>query len=177
MVFQQILNGLTNGSIYALLAIGVTMIYKSLGMLNFAHGDTIMISAFICLTLITVGIPMIFYVIGGYIEAFRKYYLIQCVLYMLSGVLALLIVAELRKMFATVLKDQAFVWENAASLKRMGKCSFLIALLSVVRLPLAPTPATAVVIIVFSIAGLFCFVLCQVFEKAIQYKEENDLTI
>ena len=31
MVFQQILNGLTNGSIYALLAIGVTMIYKSLG--------------------------------------------------------------------------------------------------------------------------------------------------
>ena len=54
MVFQQILNGLTNGSIYALLAIGVTMIYKSLGMLNFAHGDTIMISAFICLTLITV---------------------------------------------------------------------------------------------------------------------------
>ena len=58
MVFQQILNGLTNGSIYALLAIGVTMIYKSLGMLNFAHGDTIMISAFICLTLITVWIPI-----------------------------------------------------------------------------------------------------------------------
>ena len=74
---------------------------------------------------ITVGIPVIFYVIGGYIEAFRKYYLIQCALYMLSGVLALLIVAELRKMFATVLKDRAFVWENAASLKRMGKCSFL----------------------------------------------------
>ena len=63
------------------------------------------------------------------------------------------------------------------SLKRMGKCSFLIALLSVVRLPLAPTPATVVIIIVFSIAGLFCFVLCQVFEKAVQYKEENDLTI
>ena len=65
---------------------------------------------------ITVGIPVIFYVIGGYIEAFRKYYLIQCALYMLSGVLALLIVAELRKMFATVLKVRAFVWENAASL-------------------------------------------------------------
>ncbi len=58
MLFQQILNGLTNGSIYALLAIGVTMIYKSLGMLNFAHGDTIMISAFICLTLINIGIPI-----------------------------------------------------------------------------------------------------------------------
>ena len=37
MLFQQILNGLTNGSLYALMAVGVTMVYKSLGMLNFAH--------------------------------------------------------------------------------------------------------------------------------------------
>ena len=96
---------------------------------------------------------------------------------MASGVLTLIIVWELRRMFVTVLKDRAFVRENAASLKRMGKCSFLIAALSVVRLPISLTPATAVIIIVFAIAGLFCFVLCQVFEKAVQYKEENDLTI
>ncbi len=126
---------------------------------------------------ITVGIPGIFYVVGDYIEAFREYYLIQCILYMASGVLTLIIVWELRRMFVTVLKDRAFVRENAASLKRMGKCSFLIAALSVVRLPISLTPATAVIIIVFAIAGLFCFVLCQVFEKAVQYKEENDLTI
>ena len=36
---------------------------------------------------------------------------------------------------------------------------------------------TVIIIIVFSIAGLFSLVLCQVFEKAIRYKEENDLTI
>ena len=77
----------------------------------------------------------------------------------------------------TVLADDAFVMENAASLKRMGKCSFLIAVLSVLRLFVAFTPATAVIIIVFSIAGLFCFVLCLVFEQAIRYKQENDLTI
>lgn len=58
MLLQQILNGLTNGSIYALLAIGVTMIYKSLGMLNFAHGDTIMVSAFICLSIFNAGLPL-----------------------------------------------------------------------------------------------------------------------
>lgn len=45
------MNGLTMGSIYALLAIGVTMIYKSMGMLNVAHADTIMLSAYIALTL------------------------------------------------------------------------------------------------------------------------------
>ncbi len=59
MLIQQILNGLTMGSIYALLAIGVTMIYKALGMLNFAHGDTMMVGAFICLTLYKAGIPLV----------------------------------------------------------------------------------------------------------------------
>ena len=46
MLFQQILNGLTNGSLYALMAVGVTMVYKSLGMLNFAHGDIMMVGPF-----------------------------------------------------------------------------------------------------------------------------------
>lgn len=60
MFVQQILNGLTNGSLYALMAVGVTMIYKSLGMLNFAHGDTMMIGTFIALALIKAsGMPMI----------------------------------------------------------------------------------------------------------------------
>lgn len=58
MFFQQLLNGLTNGSIYAVMAVGVTMIYKSLGMLNFAHGDTLMVGTFICLTLVNAGVPL-----------------------------------------------------------------------------------------------------------------------
>lgn len=126
---------------------------------------------------ITLGIPVIFHYVGRYIKVFRIYYIPQCVLYIGSGILALLIVWELRRMFETVLADKAFVIENASSLKRMGKCSSLLAILSLVRLPLSPTPATVVVIIVFSIAGLFCFVLCQVFEQAVHFKEENDLTI
>lgn len=126
---------------------------------------------------ITVGIPVIFRYIGLYIEKFKTYYMAQCVLYMASGVLALLLVWELRRMFDTVLADDAFVIGNARSLKRMGKYSFFIAALSALRLLIAFTPATAVIIIVFSIAGLFCFVLCLVFEQAIRYKQENDLTI
>lgn len=63
MLVQQIFNGLTMGSIYALLAVGVTMIYKSLGMLNFAHGDMMMVSAFICLTLFRLGVPIYFAII------------------------------------------------------------------------------------------------------------------
>lgn len=58
MLVQQLLNGLTMGSIYSLVAIGITMIYKSMGMLNVAHGDTIMISAFVALTLYNFGLPL-----------------------------------------------------------------------------------------------------------------------
>lgn len=127
--------------------------------------------------LLTITIPIIFLYVGKFIPVFQTYYLIQCILYMLSGVFCLKIVYELRSMFITVLMEEPFVDKNVKSLKVMGKCSFIIALLSVVRLPLSPTPATVVIILVFSIAGLFSIVLCQVFEKAIQYKLENDLTI
>ena len=40
---QQLLNGLTLGSIYGLIAIGYTMVYGIIGMVNFAHGDVFMI--------------------------------------------------------------------------------------------------------------------------------------
>ncbi len=53
---QQLINGLTLGSIYGLIAIGYTMVYGIIGMINFAHGDIFMVGAFIALiALIIVG--------------------------------------------------------------------------------------------------------------------------
>ncbi|KAB2883895.1 MAG: branched-chain amino acid ABC transporter permease LivH [Pseudorhodoplanes sp.] len=46
---QQLVNGVTLGSIYGLIAIGYTMVYGIIGMINFAHGDVFMVSAFIAL--------------------------------------------------------------------------------------------------------------------------------
>jgi branched-chain amino acid transport system permease protein len=48
---QQLINGLTLGSIYGLIAIGYTMVFGIIGMINFAHGDVFMVSAFIALIL------------------------------------------------------------------------------------------------------------------------------
>src|SRR5690242_19639261 len=45
----QLINGLTLGSIYGLIAIGYTMVFGIIGMVNFAHGDVFMLSAFIAL--------------------------------------------------------------------------------------------------------------------------------
>jgi len=50
---QQIINGLTLGSIYALIAIGYTMVYGIIGMINFAHGEIYMIGAYVGLLVIT----------------------------------------------------------------------------------------------------------------------------
>jgi branched-chain amino acid transport system permease protein len=46
---QQVINGVTLGSIYGLIALGYTMVFGILGMVNFAHGDVFMVSAFIAL--------------------------------------------------------------------------------------------------------------------------------
>ena len=46
---QQLINGITLGSIYGLIAIGYTMVFGIIGMVNFAHGDVFMLSAFIAL--------------------------------------------------------------------------------------------------------------------------------
>jgi branched-chain amino acid transport system permease protein len=46
---QQLINGVTLGAVYGLIAIGYTMVFGIIGMVNFAHGDVFMISAFIAL--------------------------------------------------------------------------------------------------------------------------------
>ncbi len=46
---QQLINGVTLGSIYGLIAIGYTMVYGIIGMINFAHGDIFMVGAFTAL--------------------------------------------------------------------------------------------------------------------------------
>ncbi len=46
---QQLINGVTLGSVYGLIAVGYTMVYGIIGMINFAHGDIFMVGAFIAL--------------------------------------------------------------------------------------------------------------------------------
>ncbi|WP_319823884.1 branched-chain amino acid ABC transporter permease [Thalassovita sp.] len=50
-IFLQILNGLDKGSAYALIALGLTLIFGTLGVVNFAHGAIFMIGAFVAVTL------------------------------------------------------------------------------------------------------------------------------
>lgn len=58
--FQQVVNGLTLGAIYGLIALGYTMVYGIIGMINFAHGEIYMLGAFISL-----AAYLVFSIIGG----------------------------------------------------------------------------------------------------------------
>ncbi|MCP3948313.1 MAG: branched-chain amino acid ABC transporter permease, partial [Herbaspirillum sp.] len=49
---QQIINGLVLGSMYALIALGYTMVYGVLNLINFAHGDILMVGAMVGLSIL-----------------------------------------------------------------------------------------------------------------------------
>ncbi len=127
--------------------------------------------------LVTVTLPISLKWIGQYLQRVEDHYWQAVIIYFILGIAAVILIRELRKIFKTVLLEDCFVWENVDSLCRMGSISFFIAVMSVVRIAVYPTMAMAVVILVFVIAGLFSKVLALVFEQAISFKEENDLTI
>lgn len=54
MLLQQLINGLTVGSVYALVALGYTLAYGILGLINFAHGEVYMMGAFLSFAFITI---------------------------------------------------------------------------------------------------------------------------
>ncbi|MGE5490493.1 MAG: branched-chain amino acid ABC transporter permease [Actinomycetota bacterium] len=61
-LFQQLINGLVQGSIYALVALGYTMVYGIMGLINFAHGEVVMIGTLVAITVISsltaMGLPV-----------------------------------------------------------------------------------------------------------------------
>ena len=126
---------------------------------------------------VIITLPLTIKLYGHYNTYFAENYYSLCVIFFLSGIFAVLILRELRKMFRSVLNDDCFIRENIISLDHMSIYSFFIAVITACRLFLYLTPAVLVVILVFVIAGLFSKVLARVFDKAVTYKLENDLTI
>ncbi|MDE6913295.1 MAG: DUF2975 domain-containing protein [Lachnospiraceae bacterium] len=129
--------------------------------------------------IVTVTLPWSVRLVADFIhfEDFENQYMEVVIIYFVLGILAVLILGELRKMFRTVLNNNCFVRDNVVSLQRMGTYSFIIAAVCLLRLLLFMTVAVLVLVLVFVIAGLFSKVLAFVFDKAVDYKLENDLTI
>lgn len=127
--------------------------------------------------IVTATLPLSIGFYGRYNTYFAENFYSLCVIFFLSGIFAILIIQQLRKMFRTVINDDCFIRENVTSLEKMSIYSFFIAVISACRLFIYLTPAVFIIILVFVIAGLFSRVLAGVFDKAVTYKIENDLTI
>ena len=104
------------------------------------------------------------------------YKLFITVFLMLVGVLGNFIIFELIIMLRTILKNP-FVKRNVKSLNRIGIMAFIIAALFFVKCFLYVTFLTLAFGILLIILGLFAFTLASLFDKAVEFKEENDLTI
>lgn len=127
--------------------------------------------------LVCVTVPVSFHYIGRYFGVFKKYYIPFCIIFIIAGLCALEILLELRRMFYSVITGNPFVKENVVSLKRMGVSAFIVTICMASRLFFVATPAEMILALVFLIAGLFSLVLSLVFDQAVTYKLENDLTI
>lgn len=66
---QMIVSGIALGAIYGLVALGIVLVFKATGVLNFAHGEAVMISTFVALTLIKLGLPYWLAVLGTLVFA------------------------------------------------------------------------------------------------------------
>ena len=71
--FQQLINGLVQGSIYARVALGYTMVYGIMGLINFAHGEVVMIGTLVTVSvaggLIQMGLPVVLAGVLGLLAA------------------------------------------------------------------------------------------------------------
>lgn len=96
---------------------------------------------------------------------------------MASGIAAVYIMYILKSMFTTLLGGDPFVWSNVSCFRKMAVASFIISLIYTAKCFYWFTPSTAIIVIAFFIAGLFCLTLKDVFKQAVCYKEENDYTV
>ena len=127
--------------------------------------------------LVTATLPFSLKFIGNYLDRVKENYGEAVMIYFVLGIAAVVIIRELRRIFKTVIDKNCFVRDNVVSLDKMFKWSMFIVIMSIVRCIVYLTVAMGVVILVFTIAGLFSKVLSFVFEQAVEYKEENDLTV
>jgi len=70
MFLQYLINGISIGSVYALIAIGYNMVYGILELLNFAHGDVYAVGCFVTLALIAAKQNIVVAILGGFVAGF-----------------------------------------------------------------------------------------------------------
>ncbi len=125
---------------------------------------------------VTLTVPLWASTFYRFVELEHKYYNFMTFMLLFSGACAVYMLYNLKNIFKTIDSDP-FVSENIKALLNMGRISLVIFAAYVIKIFFIPTLATVIIIAVFGMAGLFCLTLKDLFEKAVQYKQDNDMTI
>lgn len=125
-----------------------------------------------------IGLPLLvkWYLGMLYHSTSEQYWFMLPFLYV-TGFLALFAVYELRCIFMSLNKRNPFLPCNVRSLKNMAYACFGIAAAYIAKIFLFNSFMTIILTMAFTIMGLFCIILAEVFHQAVVVKEENDLTI
>lgn len=102
--------------------------------------------------------------------------LLMIVLY-ISGLCALYILFNLKSMYKSLLEGNPFVDKNVVHFRKMAVACGVISVIYIIKCCFLFTLATAIISIVFAMGSVFCLTLKDLFKQAINYKNENDLTI
>jgi len=127
--------------------------------------------------IICIALPFAMPVIARFLQYPDEIVLPHTITLFTSGLCALYILWQLKIIFKTLFGGDPFVDANVSCLRKAAVASLLIALIYLIKMIFWFTPSTAAIFIIFSLAGLFCLTLKDVFKQAIVYKEENDWTV
>lgn len=132
----------------------------------------------------TFGILVIIFlpwVVKYYIQFLRldlqEYYLSCLGLLYLSGIPMLIIVWKFIRLFDSLKRNQPFIMENAGHLKIASWCCGIISIEYIIGIYVFHSIFTLIITGIFLIAWIGLYILSELFKQAVEFKEENDLTI
>lgn len=146
---------------------GLSVIFKIVLQCIFVGGLIIFITLPLCLK---------WYLEFSEIYSSDYFYRTLVLLY-LSGILALTVLYQSIKLLNNINKKSPFNVENPKILKMIGICSLLIAGIYFIAIFIITSVFTIILFMIFVMLGFMSIILSEVFKKAIEYKEENDLMI
>jgi len=126
--------------------------------------------------IVTITLP---FLLKKYVEWFNPVldYNAALVILYVSSLPALTIVYQFIKIFGTLKQDNPFIMENVKSLKIISTCSIIIAIEYIIGIFFIVSIFEIILTAVFIVTWLGGYILAELLKKAIEYKEENELTI
>ena len=124
-----------------------------------------------------VALPFVLPLLMVFTGASPRFQLAYTLILLSSGLCAVYIVYQLKRMFKTLLSGNPFVMQNVSCLRKCAVASALISLVFAVRLAFWFTIAASLIVVIFALLSLFSITIKDLFKQAVVYKEETDWTV